>query len=48
MATAEVSMQDMSEVVIVTMPETASEDIPAGVEEEKTVLVTTELTTQPG
>lgn len=48
MASSEVSMQEMSEVVIVTIPETASEDLPSVVEEDKAVLVTAELTPQPG
>ncbi|KAM6924449.1 glucocorticoid modulatory element-binding protein 2 [Xenentodon cancila] len=46
MASSEVSMQEMSEVVIVTIPE--SVDLPSVVEEDKAVLVTTELTPQAG
>lgn len=48
MASSEVSMQEMSEVVIVTIPDTVGEDLPSVVEEDKAVLVTTELTPQPG
>ncbi|XP_070825221.1 glucocorticoid modulatory element-binding protein 2 [Chaetodon trifascialis] len=48
MASSEVSMQEMGEVVIVTIPETGSEDLPSVVEEDKAVLVTAELTPQPG
>nr|XP_046253938.1 glucocorticoid modulatory element-binding protein 2 [Scatophagus argus] len=49
MASSEVSsMQDMSEVVIVTIPEAQAEDLPSVVEEDKAVLVTAELTPQPG
>ncbi|XP_076596174.1 glucocorticoid modulatory element-binding protein 2 [Chaetodon auriga] len=48
MASSEVSMQEMGEVVIVTIPETDSEDLPSVVEEDKAVLVTAELTPQPG
>ena len=46
MASSDVSMQEMSEVVIVTIPEAV--DLPSVVEEDKAVLVTTELTTQAG
>ncbi|XP_061590764.1 glucocorticoid modulatory element-binding protein 2 [Cololabis saira] len=42
MASSEVSMQEISEVVIVTIPD--SVDLPSVVEEDKAVLVTTELT----
>ncbi|XP_074499182.1 glucocorticoid modulatory element-binding protein 2 isoform X1 [Sebastes fasciatus] len=48
MASSEVSMQEISEVVIVTIPETVCEDLPSVVEEDKAVLVTAELTSQPG
>ncbi|XP_071753899.1 glucocorticoid modulatory element-binding protein 2 isoform X1 [Centroberyx gerrardi] len=48
MASSEVSMQDVEEVVIVTIPDTVAEDIPSVVEEDKAVLVATELTPQPG
>ncbi|XP_026223097.1 glucocorticoid modulatory element-binding protein 2 [Anabas testudineus] len=48
MASTEVSMPEMSEVVIVTIPDTVSEDLPSVVEEDKTVLVTAELTPQSG
>ncbi|XP_034393720.1 glucocorticoid modulatory element-binding protein 2 [Cyclopterus lumpus] len=48
MASPEVSMQDVSEVVIVTIPATVSDDLPSVVEEDKAVLVTGELTPQPG
>ncbi|XP_023267282.1 glucocorticoid modulatory element-binding protein 2 [Seriola lalandi dorsalis] len=48
MASSEVSMQDMSEVVIVTIPESVGEDLPSVEEEDKTVLMTAELTPQPG
>lgn len=41
-------MPEMSEVVIVTIPDTVSEDLPSVVEEDKTVLVTAELTPQSG
>ncbi|XP_035798442.1 glucocorticoid modulatory element-binding protein 2 isoform X3 [Amphiprion ocellaris] len=41
-------MQEMSEVVIVTIPESVGEDLPSVVEEDKAVLVTAELTPQPG
>lgn len=46
MASSDVSMQEMSEVVIVTIPE--SVDLPSVVEEDKAVLVTTELSPQAG
>lgn len=48
MATSEVSMQEMSEVVIVTIPEGVAEDLPSVVEEDKAVLMTAELNAQPG
>ncbi|XP_030279422.1 glucocorticoid modulatory element-binding protein 2 isoform X3 [Sparus aurata] len=49
MASSEVSsMQEMSEVVIVTIPAPAVEDLPSVVDEDKAVLMTAELTTQPG
>ncbi|KAK9515791.1 hypothetical protein VZT92_026406 [Zoarces viviparus] len=48
MASSEVSMQDVSEVVIVTIPETVGEDLPSVAEEDKVVLVTAELTPQLG
>ncbi|KAM3618602.1 uncharacterized protein V6R79_022296 [Siganus canaliculatus] len=49
MASTEVnSLQEVSEVVIVTLPEAGAEDLPSVVEEDKAVLVTTELTPQPG
>ncbi|XP_018557016.1 glucocorticoid modulatory element-binding protein 2 isoform X2 [Lates calcarifer] len=48
MASSEVSMQEMREVVIVTIPETVSDDLPSVVEEDKAVLVTAELTPRPG
>ncbi|XP_070695699.1 glucocorticoid modulatory element-binding protein 2 [Pempheris klunzingeri] len=48
MASSEVSMPEMSEVVIVTIPDTVSEDLPSVVEEDKAVLVTAELTPSPG
>ncbi|XP_029307351.1 glucocorticoid modulatory element-binding protein 2 [Cottoperca gobio] len=48
MASSAVLMQDMSEVVIVTIPESMGEDLHSVVEEEKAVLVTAELTAQPG
>ncbi|XP_073327165.1 glucocorticoid modulatory element-binding protein 2 [Pagrus major] len=49
MASSEVStMQEMSEVVIVTIPDQAAEDLPSVVEEDKAVLVTAELTSQSG
>lgn len=41
-------MQEMGEVVIVTIPEAAAEDLPSVVEEDKAVLVTAELTPPPG
>lgn len=40
-------MQDMGEVVVVTLPEAVNEELPPVVEEDKAVLVTAELTTQP-
>ncbi|KAF3696419.1 Glucocorticoid modulatory element-binding protein 2 [Channa argus] len=46
MASSEVSMPEMSEVVIVTIPDTGSEDLPSVVEEDKAVLVTTEVAPQ--
>ncbi|KAF7658417.1 hypothetical protein LDENG_00013230 [Lucifuga dentata] len=46
MATAEVSMQEMGEVVIVTIPDTVSEDLPSV--QDKAVLVAAELNPQPG
>ncbi|CAJ1055236.1 glucocorticoid modulatory element-binding protein 2 isoform X2 [Xyrichtys novacula] len=42
------SLPDMSEVVIVTIPTTAEEDLPSVVEEDKAVLVSAELNTQTG
>ncbi|XP_053173547.1 glucocorticoid modulatory element-binding protein 2 [Scomber japonicus] len=48
MTSSEVSMQEMSEVVIVTIPGSVGEDLPSVVEEDKAVLVTAELTPQPG
>ncbi|XP_054465614.1 glucocorticoid modulatory element-binding protein 2 isoform X2 [Anoplopoma fimbria] len=48
MASSEVSMQDVSEVVIVTIPETMGEDLPSVEEEDNAVPVTAELTPQPG
>ncbi|XP_029363058.1 glucocorticoid modulatory element-binding protein 2 [Echeneis naucrates] len=48
MASSEVSMHEMSEVVIVTIPEGVDEDLPSVVEEDKAVLMTAELTPQPG
>ncbi|XP_067447319.1 glucocorticoid modulatory element-binding protein 2 [Thunnus thynnus] len=48
MASSDVGMQEMSEVVIVTIPGSVSEDLPSVVEEDKAVLVTAELTPQPG
>ncbi|XP_032375731.1 glucocorticoid modulatory element-binding protein 2 [Etheostoma spectabile] len=48
MASSEVSMQEMSDIVIVTIPETTAEDLPSVVEEDKAVLVTAELTPEPG
>ncbi|KAM9342238.1 glucocorticoid modulatory element-binding protein 2 [Pholidichthys leucotaenia] len=48
MASSEVSMQDMNEVVIVTIPEPSSDSLPSVVEEDKEVLVTAELASQPG
>lgn len=48
MALSDVSMPEMSEVVIVTIPDTVSEDLPSVVEEDKAVLVTAELTPQSG
>lgn len=41
-------MQEMSEVVIVTIPEPVGEDLPSVVDEDKAVLVTAELTSQSG
>lgn len=48
MASSEVNMQEMNEVVIVTLPESGSEDLPSVAEEDKAVLVTAELTPQTG
>ncbi|KAM9855276.1 glucocorticoid modulatory element-binding protein 2 [Aulostomus maculatus] len=48
MAASEVGMQEMGEVVIVTIPEAVGEDLPSVVEEDKAVLVTAELTPQSG
>nr|XP_020481242.1 glucocorticoid modulatory element-binding protein 2 [Monopterus albus] len=48
MASSDLNMQDMSEVVIVTIPDTVAEDLPSVVEEDKAVLVTAELTPQAG
>ena len=45
---SEVSMQEMSEVVIVTIPESVAEDLPSVTEEDTAVLVTTQLSPQPG
>ncbi|XP_029012805.1 glucocorticoid modulatory element-binding protein 2 [Betta splendens] len=41
-------MAEISEVVIVRLPDTVSEDLPSVVEEDKAVLVTTELNHQSG
>lgn len=41
-------MQDVEEVVIVTIPEAVGEDIPSVVEEDKALLLATELTPQSG
>ncbi|RVE71224.1 hypothetical protein OJAV_G00072570 [Oryzias javanicus] len=46
MASSDVGMQEMSEVVIVTLPEAV--DLPSVVEEDKAVLVTAELAAQAG
>lgn len=46
MASSDVGMQEMSEVVIVTLPEAV--DLPSVVEEDKAVLVTAELEAQAG
>ncbi|XP_041860833.1 glucocorticoid modulatory element-binding protein 2 [Melanotaenia boesemani] len=43
MASSDVSMQEMSEVVIVTIPDSVAGELPSVVEEDKAVLVTTEL-----
>ncbi|XP_012712320.1 glucocorticoid modulatory element-binding protein 2 isoform X1 [Fundulus heteroclitus] len=48
MASSDVSIPEMSEVVIVTIPEPLSNELPSVVEEDKAVLVTTELTPQTG
>ncbi|XP_061697095.1 glucocorticoid modulatory element-binding protein 2 [Syngnathoides biaculeatus] len=48
MASSEVKMQEMSEVVIVTMSEEAVEGLSSVVEEEKAVLVTTQLSHEHG
>ncbi|KAM4738012.1 glucocorticoid modulatory element-binding protein 2 isoform 1-T3 [Anableps anableps] len=48
MASSAVSMAEMSEVVIVTLPEAVSSELPSVVEEDKAVLVTAELTPQAG
>jgi len=48
MASSDVSMQEMNEVVIVTIPESVGDDLPSVVEEDKAVLVTAELTSQAG
>ncbi|XP_058500177.1 glucocorticoid modulatory element-binding protein 2 [Solea solea] len=48
MSSSEVSMQEMSEVVIVTIPDSVSEELPSVVEEDKAVLVTAELASQAG
>lgn len=45
MATSE---EDMSEVVIVTIPDTVAEELPSAGEQEKAVVVAAELTPQPG
>lgn len=41
-------MSEMSEVVIVTMPECVSEDLTPVMEEDKGVVVTAEMMPQPG
>ncbi|XP_061543182.1 glucocorticoid modulatory element-binding protein 2 isoform X2 [Phycodurus eques] len=48
MASAEVKMQEMSEVVIVTMSEEAVEGLSSVVEEEKAVLMAAQLSHEPG
>ncbi|XP_054625046.1 glucocorticoid modulatory element-binding protein 2 [Dunckerocampus dactyliophorus] len=48
MASPEVKMQEMNEVVIVTVSEEASGSLTSVVEEDKTVLVTAQLGHQPG
>ncbi|KAM4562778.1 glucocorticoid modulatory element-binding protein 2 isoform 2-T2 [Odontesthes bonariensis] len=46
MASSDDGMQEMNEVVIVTIPESVGDDLPSVVEEDKAVLVTAELTSQ--
>ncbi|XP_077585529.1 glucocorticoid modulatory element-binding protein 2 isoform X2 [Stigmatopora nigra] len=48
MASAEVKMEEMSEIVIVTMSEEADGGLTSVVEQDKAVLVATELSHQPG
>lgn len=48
MASSDVSLPEMGEVVIVTIPDTVSEDLSSVVEEEKAVLVAAELTPHSG
>ncbi|KAF3859968.1 hypothetical protein F7725_000223 [Dissostichus mawsoni] len=49
MASSEVSMQDMREIVIVTIPDNVGEELSSvGEEEEKAVLVSAELSAQTG
>lgn len=48
MASSEVSIPEVSDIVIVTIPEAVSDELPGVVEEDKAVLVTAELTPQTG
>lgn len=48
MASSEGSVAEISKVVIVRIPDTVSEDLPCVVEEDKAVLVTTDLAPQSG
>ncbi|XP_037540994.1 glucocorticoid modulatory element-binding protein 2 [Nematolebias whitei] len=48
MAATDVSVQEMSDVVIVTIPEDAGDELPGVVAEDKAVLVTAELTPEAG
>lgn len=48
MASSDVSMGEMSEVVIVTIPDSVSNELPSVVEEDKAMLVTAEMTPEAG
>lgn len=48
MASSDVSIPEVSDIVIVTIPEAVGDELPGVVEEDKAVLVTAALTPQAG